>query len=260
MERKGMGLKALLLSLLVLMGLVGAFLLGMRSAGPKHSDARLRFAAGRVLCIGDSLTSGTCFGSGLGGAETEQRYAYYLGRMLNAEVATVSVPGFSASDWYGRFAGEVDFSAYDTVTVWFGTNNGPADTLTDDVLPFADPADFAPTETGWYCRIIEKIRAENPDCLILLLNVFASKDDAEEVNRGIAAIAAYYGLPVADMSDLGAPEHPELHAGSDQNPHFGKTGNIVVASRICDALETWFLENPARCEYGVRPLQAARAA
>ena len=255
MEKRKPRLTALLIAVLVLLGLAGAFLLGTRFPAPKRSgDARLRYAAGRVLCIGDSLTSGTCFGSGLGGADTEQRYAYYLGRMLSAEVDGAAVPGYSASDWYPRFADELDFSAYDTVTVWLGTNNGPLDTLSEDVLPYTDPADYAPTETGWYCRILEKIRAENPDCLILLLNVYASKDEAEEVNRAIATIAARYGLPVADMSDLGAPEHPELHAGLEQNPHLGKTGNIVVASRICDALEAWFLADPARCEYGVRSL------
>lgn len=255
MEKKKSAWKTALLALLLLVGLLVAFLLGTRFSGAPRGDARLRYAAGRILCIGDSLTSGACFSGELGGADTEQRYSYYLGRMLNAEVTTVALAGISASDWYERFADEVDFAAFDTVVVWFGTNYGPADTLKEDVLPFEDPADFAPTQTGWYCRLIETIRAQNPDCLILLLNVFASKDEVETVNRGIEAIAAHYGLPVADMSDLGAPEHPELHAGSNQNPHFGKTGNIVVASRICDALETWFTADPYRCEYGVRALQ-----
>ena len=112
MEKRKPRLTALLLALLALLGLAGAFLLGTRFPAPKRSgDARLRYAAGRVLCIGDSLTSGTCFGSGLGGAETEQRYAYYLGRMLSAEVDVAAVPGYSASDWYPRFADELDFSA-----------------------------------------------------------------------------------------------------------------------------------------------------
>ena len=228
-----------------------------RGLAPRQAkgDGRLRYAAGRILCIGDSLTSGTCFSGNLGGANTEQRYAYYLGRMLGAEVSVLATPGASASGWYEVYAEELDAAPYDTVVIWFGTNNGPLDTLAEDVLPFADPADYAATEAGYYCRIIEKVRAQNPDCLILLLNVFASKDDVAGVNRGINAIAAHYGLPVADMSDLGAPEHPELHAGSAQNPHFGKTGNIVIASRICDTLDAWFAADPARCEYGVRPLQ-----
>lgn len=256
MEKKNAPAKTLLLVTLILLGLIGAFLLGTRLA-PREAkgDGRLRYAAGRILCIGDSLTSGTCFSGELGGANTEQRYAYYLGRMLDAEVAVTARPGVSPSGWYEVYADGADFSSYDTVVVWLGTNNGPLDTLAQDVLPYADPADYAPTEMGWYCRILEEIRAQNPDCQILLLNVFASKDEVSEVNRGIASIAAHYGLPVADMSDLGAPEHPELHAGLKQNPHLGKAGNIVVASRICDALDAWFAADPARCEYGVRPLR-----
>ena len=170
MEKKRTSAKTLLLAALVLLGLLGAFLLGTRLAPrqPK-GDGRLRYAAGRILCIGDSLTTGACFSGDLGGANTEQRYAYYLGRMLDAEVTVSAEIGFSPSDWYARFADGLNYADYDTAVIWFGTNSGPADTLAEDVLPFADPADYAPTQTGYYCRIIEKIRAQNPDCLILLL-------------------------------------------------------------------------------------------
>ena len=77
----------------------------------------------------------------------------------------------------------------------------------------------------------------------------------EEANRGIAAIAEHYGLPLIDMSDLGADAHPELHAGL-QNPHFGKTGNLYVASRIVDELKSYFTEDPSRCEYGLTTAEA----
>ena len=216
-------------------------------------DARWRYAAGEILCVGDSLTSGACFGQELGGADIRQRYAWYLGRMLNARVDVDAIPGASVSDWYRRRAEDCSFRDYDTVIIWFGTNNGPEGDLASEVLAFDRPEDYADTEMGWYCRLIERIRAENPDCLILLVNVFASKNEVEAVNRGIAAIAAHYGLPVADMSDMGSQTHPEYHAGL-QNPHFGKAGNIAAASRIVDTLEAYFAENPARCEYGVRIL------
>ncbi|MBQ9686718.1 MAG: SGNH/GDSL hydrolase family protein [Oscillospiraceae bacterium] len=216
-------------------------------------DARWRYAAGDILCVGDSLTSGTCFGHGLEGADIQQRYSYYLARMLNARVDTAAVPGISVSAWFTEYAARYDYRDYDTVILWFGTNNGPANSLEADVLSRSGPDAYAETETGYYCRLIEKIRAENPDCLIVLVNVFASKDDVEEVNRGISSIAAHYALPLVDMSDMGSEAHPEYHAGL-QNPHFGKTGNIAVASRIVDTLEIWFAADPSRAEYGVRAL------
>ena len=249
----------ILLSLCVLLLAAAALLFAgacRRTAREAEKPAApWRYAAGRVICVGDSLTAGSYFGREMGGVSIEQNYPHYLARMLNAEVTNAGFGGYSASDWYEKKIDEYDWSACDTVIVWLGTNFGPTDTLATDVLPYADSADYVETETGYYCRILDRIRAENPDCLILLVNVFASKSDVEETNRAIAAIAGHYALPLADMSDLGAPEHPELHAGSDMNPHFGKAGNLLVASRIADTLEAWFAADPLRCEYGIKTLE-----
>ncbi len=255
---KRTNLRGLLLCLLCAALLSGLCACGKADRKENPADtARLAYAAGRVICVGDSLTEGSCFGQDLDGAAIEQSYPCYLARMLSAEVCNAGHAGCSASAWYAAYADACDWRGYDTVILWLGTNEGPTDTLAEDVLPFSDPADYAQTETGFYCRLIEKIRGENPDCLILLLNVYASKGDVEEANRAIAAIAERYALPLLDMSDLGAPEHPEYHAGSAQNPHLGKTGNLVVASRIVDALQRWFAADPARCEYGLTVKPAA---
>ena len=232
----------------------GAYRKAAREA-EKPAPVPWRYAAERVICVGDSLTAGSYFGGETGGASIRQNYPYYLSRMLSAEVTNAGFAGYSASDWYQKKIDDYDWGAYDTVIVWLGTNLGPTDTLETDVLPYSDSAAYAETETGYYCRILDRIRAENPDCLILLVNVFASKSDVEETNRAIAAIAEHYGLPLVDMSDLGAPEHPELHAGSDMNPHFGKAGNLLAASHIADTLEAYFAADPLRCEYGIKTME-----
>ena len=87
---------------------------------------------GKILCIGDSLTEGAYFGAGMDGAAIEQNYPYYLGRMLNTEVVNAGVGGYSASDWYIEKAGDYDYTDYDTVIIWLGTNNGLTDTLDTD--------------------------------------------------------------------------------------------------------------------------------
>ena len=257
-KRRGPGAArpALLTALLALALALTFALLSVKGSEERPAeDVRWQFAPGQILCIGDSLTAGSCFGSDLQGSSIEQSYPYYLGRMLSTRADSLALPGASASDWYKAFSEELDCGAYDTFILWLGTNHAPADTLAADVLGRADPGDYAETETGYYCRLIEKIRSEKPDALIVLLNVFASKDDVEEANRGIAAIAEHYGLPLIDMSDLGADAHPELHAGL-QNPHFGKTGNLYVASRIVDGLKSYFTEDPSRCEYGLTTAEA----
>lgn len=242
---------AVLVLLLLLAGVIYAQYSYMQQK--QAQDIPWEYAADKILCIGDSLTSGAYFGNDYAGADIEQRYSYYLGRMLNTEVTNAGHAGYSASDWYNKYLDAFDYSEYNTFVIWLGTNNAPANTLEQDVLPFAAPEEYAETETGYYCRIIEKIRSENPDSLILLINVFASKSDVAEANLAIASIAEHYGLPLLDLSHMGSEEHPEFHVGI-QNPHLGKAGNIYVASRIVDCLKDYFMAQPLRCEFGADKL------
>ncbi len=230
--------------------IVSCALSGCEKKSPAETP-RWQYAVGPVICVGDSLTEGAYFGEKYSAVLIDQNFPYYLSRMLNTEVVNAGKSGYSASDWYPECFAQYDWSKYSTAFIWLGTNYAPTDTLEEDVLAYSDPESYAETETGYYCRLIEGIRRENPECSIVLLNIFASESDVEEANRAIAAIAAHYGLLLIDVSDLGAPEHPELHAGSDQNPHFGKAGYICVASRVVDALQAYFAEDPMRCEFGI---------
>lgn len=222
------------------------------------------YAMWKVLCIGDSLTSGASYREEWGeiawpGASLDENMPRILGRMLGAEVDNGGFSGYSASTWYNaQQDGTInsnrpyDFSKYDTFFIWLGTNNGLTDTLDSDVNRYSDYHNFANTETGYYCKLIEDIKAHNSDCLIVLVKVFASKGDYEVTNRVIDKIATKYNLPVIDNSDLGTSQHIELHAGV-YNPHFGKAGNIFIANRFITEMGKYFAENPLRCEYGYTP-------
>ena len=211
----------------------------------------------KILCIGDSLTSGANYAEEWGelapaGSSIDQNYPRILGRMLNAEVTNGGKSGYSASDWYLKMISQYDLSKYDTFIIWLGTNNGLTDTLDTDVNPYTDYNDFADTETGYYCKIIEKIKADNPSCLIVLTKIFASKGNYITTNIVIDKIAEKYGLPVIDNSDLGHIERPDLHANV-VNPHFGKAGNIFIANRFVEELGKWFEQDHLRSEYGYSP-------
>lgn len=211
----------------------------------------------KVLCIGDSLTSGANYTEEWGeqtspGASIDQNYPRMLGRLINGEVTNAGFSGYSASTWWNSKRNSYTYNDYDTFIIWLGTNNGLTDTLDTDVDPYDDYNDFAETETGYYCKIIEKIKEENESCLIVLTKIFASKDSVSETNTTIDHIAEKYNLPVIDNSDLGAGAHPELHGGIN-NPHFGKAGNAFVANRYVARTSEWFAENPLRCEYHYTP-------
>lgn len=198
----------------------------------------------KVLCIGDSLTSGATYAEEWGelapvGSSIDQNYPRILGRMLNADVTNAGFSGYSASNWYTDKLSNYTLVNYDTFVIWLGTNNG----LTPDSL------DTDESEANYYCKIIDAIKSANNSCLIVLCKVFASGGSVIYTNQAIEAIAERYNLPVINNDDLSYTLHPELHAGVN-NPHFGKSGNVFVAHRIAEEIGKYIEINPLRGEFG----------
>lgn len=210
------------------------------------------YAMGKILCIGDSLTSGANYTGEWGGASIDQNYPHLLGRMLNADTTNAGVSGINASGWYNNYKNRYTFSDYDTFIIWLGTNQGLTDTLDTDVNPYSDYNDFADTNTGNYCKIIETIKADNPSCLIVLVTLFSTTGDLTDSNSAIRKIASKYSLPIVDNSELTHTLYPKLH-GSVGNPHFSKAGNIYLANRFATELNKYFEEDISRADYGETP-------
>lgn len=210
-----------------------------------------KYVIDKVCCLGDSLTSGAYYANGWTGASIAQNYPYFLSRILNTTVDNHGISGWYPSLWWVRENGvkSIDWTSYNTVIIWLGTNNGLTDTLDTDVNAFTDYNDYAQTETGYYCKIIEYIKAQNNDCLIAIGTVFSSSGDKDITNSVIAQIAEKYGLAVIDFSGFGkeiAPYHANI-----SNVHFGKVGNIAVANHAAETLKNYFAEDITRGEYGI---------
>lgn len=221
------------------------------SSHPKetYDNNKWAYSMWKILCIGDSLTSGAAYSKGWEGASIDQNYPRILGRMLNAEVTNGGISGYTPKYWYEDYISKYNFADYDTFIIWLGTNEGLTDTLDADVNAHNNPDNYANTNTGCYCKIIEAIKKANKDCLIVLTKVFASSGNQEVTNNVIDKIAEKYRLLVIDNSDLDQIVKPELHAGLN-NPHFGKAGNAFVANRFIQRINEWISEDPLRSEFG----------
>lgn len=221
----------------------------------KKIGGEYRYVADNILCIGDSLTAGAYYAGNIDGKAIKQNYPYYLGRMCNCEVTNAGRNGYSASNWYKEYISAYSFADYDTIVIWLGTNYGCKEMPTDEEIKSFVPSDsVAASEANqslYLIKLIETIKVANPDCFILLCNVFASKGGKDSNNAVVAEIAEKYSLLLVDMSDLSVANHPELHAGIN-NPHFGKAGNIFVANRIADMIHSYIGENPLRAEFGMK--------
>lgn len=218
-----------------------------------HVNAKPNYAfgIGKSLMIGDSLTSGAYYDDTYEGASINQNIPYYLGKMINEEVKNGGKSGWYPSNWYTNELPNNDVTQYDTFFIWLGTNKGLTDTLDADVNAYSDYNQFAATETGYYCRLIEYIKQHNPDAQIHLLTCFASGNLAE-TNLTIRNIATKYDLHVIDLIDLNMANHPELHLNSGY-PHFGKAGNIYIANRIVQSVNAFYTSDPIKLEFGLTP-------
>lgn len=228
------------------------------AAGSSFSRTGFSYAVSKTLCIGDSLTSGAYFRAPLPrnmktGDSVNQNYPYYLKRMNNMDMVTnAGVSGITVNCWLTSEYKKYKMSDYDSFIIWLGTNNGIQGSIENDVTPFKNYSQYANTGVGNYCTIIEKIKEENPDCLIMMCTVYGTTNgaDVNQTNSNIRAIAEKYSIDIIDMSDLSYESRPDLH-GNYNNIHFTKAGNIYVASRILDKIDSILSSDPLKAEFGL---------
>lgn len=221
------------------------------SGAKQELPTNFAYAIGKALMIGDSLTSGAYYdGATYNGSSINQNIPYYLGKMINEEVKNGGKSGWYPSNWYTSELPNHDVTQYDSFFIWLGTNKGLTNTLDADVNAYSDYNQFAATETGYYCRLIEYIKQHNPDAAIHLSTCFATTGNLAETNLTIRNIATKYDLHVIDLSDLNVASHPELHLNNG-NTHFGKAGNIYIANRIIQSVNDYYNSNPIKLEFGL---------
>ena len=82
-----------------------------------------------------------------------------------------------------------------------GQYNTFHDTYDTDVAPYSDYNDYADTNMGIYCKMIEEIKEKNPNIIICL--VCSQGWGANNANRTAAVhrIATEYNLPIIDFND-----------------------------------------------------------
>lgn len=219
-------------------------------SGVVQDKMNYSYAIGKTLMIGDSLTSGAYYDSTFNGKSIAQNIPYYLGKMTNETVKNGGKSGWYPSNWYTSELPNHDVTQYDTFFIWLGTNKGLTNTLDADVNAYSDYNQFAATETGYYCRLIEYIKQHNPEAAIHLSTCFATTGNLAETNLTIRNIATKYDLHVIDLSDLNVASHPELHLNNG-NTHFGKAGNIYIANRIIQSVNDYYNSNPIKLEFGL---------
>ena len=196
------------------------------------------YALDKVLCIGDSLTYGAPPNTSTMPNPMKQNYPWYLSRMIETEVTNAGKSGYETSRWYTECYDDYTMSNYNAIIIFLGTNGNLTDTLDTDVDPYEDYNDFAETQTGYYCKLIKHIQADNSNAIIFLVNVWSVASGADTTREVIDKIGAKYSLPVIETYDLRYAVNPVYH-GNNDNVHMTKAGYLALAHRVCNTVRDY---------------------
>lgn len=190
-----------------------------------------------VVCIGDSLTEGD-YGQStvdISHVHTTHNYPWYIAKMSEWNIINQGHSGWYPSLIWTNVVSTYNYANTEAVILWLGTNQGLTDTLVADTN-HVSYLDYANTETGYYCKIIEKIKNDNPICKIFLCNIFTGGGgNLATTNSVINQIATKYSLPVINMNTTEFSGSNTLYHPYDVI-HFGSIGYLHVADYIYKAI------------------------
>lgn len=207
-----------------------------------------------ILCIGDSLTEGD-YGSEPEGTKNvhSENYPFYLKKYLQCDVINMGKCGASAKSYYHTMFQKINFETIhpDKVLIMLGTNGGLSDTIEIDCLG-GQYQNFADTNTGCYCKIIEETienTGHNAEIILMTpphagIKRMHNRLNAINSNAIVHKVAQRYGLMVLDMlNDSGFTDENQDIMQPIDNLHFGREGYEKMAEFIAKSITSDFVSN-----------------
>lgn len=192
--------------------------------------------------IGDSLTEGD-YGS-LDGSinKKDLNYPYYFKQATGWTGTNFGKCGWTTKDVWERIVSTMQLSnTYKIFIIMLGTNGGLTDTLEADCIG-DDYNNYANTQTGSYCKIVEHIMKNCPTAQIFLCTPpyngkTGKKEYIIETGNVVKKIAKKYNIQVIDVySELGVNSLNENVFLPIDRLHFGQYGyqklGVFLANKI----------------------------
>lgn len=200
----------------------------------------------KIICMGDSLTQGQSGGSA--SVPLVKNYPHFIEKLTQAEITNQSQGGITTEGFWTTYASSYDYTSFDCAIIFLGTNGGLTNSVDTDC--HADYTQNADTQTGYYGRIIGRIKATAPNCRIFLVagvNDYVRR--ATTMNPAVRALASFYNVGLVDienciMSDNGGSSTIErwLYRPVD-GIHYNALGYMTMANMIYDRMSQFMSEN-----------------
>ena len=206
-----------------------------------------------VICIGDSITEGNIYDAPYHtGVVSRLSYPSQLAKMTGWEITNAGKSGITTVGWWDDEFGKYNFANYKLAIIYLGTNGGFTDTMSTDAPSGTDYNNYADTNTGRLCSIIEGIKAQNSNILMAIIigaNLAASADIP--TIKVIKQAKERYGMILLNLQEtihyrlLDDKYHGYANVG-DQTlnyTHFNAAGYLAMAKAVKEYLSEWFDNN-----------------
>lgn len=202
------------------------------------------------ICVGDSLTEGYASATRL---LIDQTYPYFLAKLMgNIPITNAGHSGLTTSQWWTNKFELYDFSDKDFCILYLGTNGGLTDTLTSDTTISGGQTylDYANTNTGNYCKIIEGAKSQNPNIRIFLVKCRQdSISTLTTTNSVISQIGTKYSLPVLDITQTSFIDLSTAAYHVDgETVHYGSIGNLALTRLLIRLMTDAIASSPSSYE------------
>lgn len=162
-----------------------------------------------VLFIGDSVTGGDTREPLVESGTHNMDYRPYSYPMRikqlspTWDITNAGYSGISSSGWYGRLESKTaQIKNADLIIIELGWNDRLTGDLNTDVVPFGDDYDrYATTAIGYYCKIVAKSKAYNPNAFIILVASAGWKSQREGLQDKVKNVSQLFGVPFIDMNE-----------------------------------------------------------
>lgn len=206
-----------------------------------------------VICIGDSITEGNIYDSPYHfGVVNRLSYPSQLAKMTGWNVTNAGKSGITTIGWWEEEFSKYNYANYKLAIIYLGTNGGLTDTMSTDAPSGTDYHNYADTNTGRLCSIIEGIKAQNPNILMAIIigsNLQASEDIP--TIKVIKQAAERYGMILLNLREtihfrlIDDKYHGYANVGDPtfNYTHYNAAGYLTMAKAIKEYLSEWFDNN-----------------
>lgn len=198
-----------------------------------------------VFC-GDSLTYGQAYTSATSSYQNYYNYPYFMKKLLNLDtIEEYARGGATATSWWNRFNEEIK-STNSIYFVWLGTNSNFTDTVATDCAG-DDYTQYAETETGYYGKILGKIKSLSGNKIVMLNTRYAGGGgNVNTNNKVINDLATKFDAIVVDVKNSDAWTNNNYHTinGYVNAVHFNTIGNNYIANVVNNTLQKAITDDP----------------